>query len=110
MKLMGRVDRIEEHPDSGLFVVTDDYGVNIMYDATFGDMRVVEQELLKIISFYINKVEPISDKDMRQILPSVDRMGIVKNAVECEELYQRAKLKLCMAYQECLDHTCDTLD
>lgn len=109
MKLMGRIDKIEEN-SNGYFIVTDDYQVNLMYDATFADMRSLEQEMLKIVSFYINKIEPLQDKDLRNILPSVDRMGIVKDIVDCEERYQRAKLNLCIAYNECLDHTCDTLD
>lgn len=40
--LLGRVDRIEEHKPSQCMIVTDDFGVNVMYDATFGDMRAIE--------------------------------------------------------------------
>lgn len=40
--LLGRVDKIEEHLKSGCYIVTDDFGVNIMFDATFGDMRAIE--------------------------------------------------------------------
>jgi hypothetical protein len=81
-----------------------------MYDATFGDMRAIEQELLKIVSFYINKVEPIAEVDLRNIFPAVDRFQIVADVIMCEEEYQRAKLKLCLHYLECFEHTCDTLD
>ena len=81
-----------------------------MYDSTFADMRVVEQELLKIVSFYINKIEPLQDRDLRNILPAVDRMGIIREVIECEQRYQKAKLLLTIAYVECLDHTCDTLE
>ena len=109
-RLLGRVDKIEEHAPSKCYIVTDDYGVNVMYDATFTDMRAVEQEMLKICSFYINKVEPMQDKDMRNIMPSVDRLAIVKDVCEWEEKYQRAKLKLCLCYLECLEHTCDVLE
>ena len=41
-RLLGRVDKIEEHEASKCFIVTDDYGVNVMYDAAFADMRAVE--------------------------------------------------------------------
>ena len=41
-RLLGRVDKIEEHAPSKCYIVTDDYGVNVMYDATFTDMRAVE--------------------------------------------------------------------
>ena len=91
-------------------MVTDDYGFNVMYDCTFMDMRAVEQEMLKIVSFYINKVEPMQDRDLRNVLPCVDRLGIVKEVLYWEEKFQRSKLKLCLHYMECCDHTCDTLE
>lgn len=53
--------------------MTDDFGVNVMYDVTFADMSSIEQEMLKIISFYINKVEPIAEVDLRTVFPAVDR-------------------------------------
>ena len=56
-KLMGRVDKIELDHSNDLYIVTDDYGFNVMYDSTFHDMRAVEQEILKIVSFYINKLD-----------------------------------------------------
>lgn len=39
----------------------DDFGINVMYDCTFADMRVLEQELVKIMSYFINKIEPMQD-------------------------------------------------
>lgn len=81
-----------------------------MYDVTFADMRAIEQEMLKIVSFYINKIEPIAEVDLRTVLPTVDRFQIINEVLECEENFQRAKLALCMAYLECLEHTCDSLD
>ena len=110
MKLTARVDKIEKHADSDYYLVMNDFGFSVLYDATFGDMRALEQELLKIVSFYINKIEPLQDRDLRNVLPAVDRLGIVKDVITCEEKFQRAKLELCIAYTECLEHTCDTLD
>ena len=66
--------------------------------------------MLKICSFYINKVEPMQDKDMRNVLPAVDRFALVREVCEWEEKYQRAKLRLCLNYLECLEHTCDVLE
>jgi hypothetical protein len=60
-KMLGRWDKIHEHEQSGLLIVTDDFGVNIMYDATFADMQALEGEMLRTLSFYINKVEPMTD-------------------------------------------------
>ena len=91
-------------------MVTDDHGFNIMYDCSFMDMRLVEQEVLKIVSFYINKLEPMQDRDLRNVLPTVDRLAILKEVLEWESRYQKAKLRLCLQYVECYDHTCDILE
>lgn len=109
-KLLGRVDKIEEHTESGYMMVTDDYGVNVLYDATFADMRNLEQEMLRTCSYYINKVEPVQDTDLRNILPTVDRFSMIENLLEFEEKFHKAKLDLSMTYLECLEHTCDPLD
>ena len=93
---MGRIDKILHDESNDLYLVQDDYGFNIMYDCTFMDMRLVEQEVLKIVSFYINRVEPMQDRDLRNVLPCVDRLAILKEVLEWEQLYQRAKLRLCL--------------
>lgn len=91
-KLMGRIDKIWLDEPNDIYIVSDDYGFNLMYDCTFSDMRAVEQEVLKIVSFYINKVEPMQDRDLRNVLPNVDRLGILKDVLKWEQLYQKAKL------------------
>ena len=58
-----------------------------MYDATFADMRTLEQEMLKIMSYYINKLEPMHDTDQRNIFPIIDRFNVVKEIIICEEKY-----------------------
>lgn len=62
------------------------------------------------MSYYINKLEPMQDLDLRNIFPSVDRFGMIKEALVLEENYQRAKLKLVFCYFECYEHTCDTVE
>lgn len=73
-------------------------------------MRALEQEVLKIVSFYINKVEPMQDRDLKNVLPNVDRLGILKEALHWEQIYQKSKLRLVLQYMECYEHTCDTLE
>ena len=107
---MGRIDRIWHDEGNDLYIVTDDYGFNLMYDCTFMDMRAVEQEVIKIVSFYINRVEPMQDRDLRNVLPNVDRLAILKDVLEWEHKYQKAKLQLCLQYMECYEHTCDSLE
>lgn len=57
-RLLGRVDFLKEHHDNTV-LVQDDYGVNVMYDCSFADMRALESEMLKIMSYFINKLEPL---------------------------------------------------
>jgi hypothetical protein len=70
-----------------LLLVTDDFGVNIMYDATFNDMEALEEEILRTMSFYINKVEPMQDQDLRNVFPTVDRFTMIRQLLELEEQY-----------------------
>jgi hypothetical protein len=41
-KLLGRVDRLYKHVASGLNLVKDDFGIHILYNAAFIDMRAME--------------------------------------------------------------------
>lgn len=58
-----------------------------MYDSAMADMQTLEQELIKICSFFINKIEPITDTDMRNILPTVDRLRMLTEIIESEEQF-----------------------
>jgi hypothetical protein len=84
---LGLQDRIELHAQSNCYLVIDDFGINLMYDCAFSDMRCTEIELVKMMSFYINKVEPIQDTDLRNVFPAVDRLGLATEALICEEEY-----------------------
>lgn len=84
--------------------------MHIIYDSAFTDMRSMEQEVLKICSFYINKAEPILDTDLRNMYPMVDRIKILDECLEYENLYHDAKLQLILAYLECYEHITDILE
>ena len=73
-------------------------------------MRSMEQEVLKICSFYINKAEPVLDTDLRNMYPMVDRIKILDECLEYENLYHDAKLQLILAYLECYEHITDILE
>lgn len=62
------------------------------------------------MSYFINKIEPMQDQDLRNVFPTVDRFGFVREIIIIEERYQRAKLQLVFNYLECYEHTCDTLE
>ena len=109
--LLGRIDKIKVEEKSGLPLVIDDFGVNVIYDAALVDMEALEGELLKIMSLYINKVEPIyTDTDLPTVFPTVDRFAMLQDLLMCEEDYQTAKLDVIYCYLECYEHTCDTLE
>lgn len=60
--MLGRVDEISFNDKAGgFYLVKDDFGVNVMYDASFLDMVSLEKEILKTGSFYIQKLEPLID-------------------------------------------------
>lgn len=109
-KFLGRIDKIYKHEKTDLNLVKDDFGIHVFYDATFLDMRSMEQELLKICSFYINKAEPLLDSDLRNTYPAVDRVRILDEVLHYENLYQENKLDLVNAYLECYEHTSDLLE
>ncbi|CDW82479.1 UNKNOWN [Stylonychia lemnae] len=110
LRLLGRVDDIYYDEKADFYFVKDDFGIHIMFDASFLDMKNLEQEVLKICSFYIQKREPLLDHDLRYIYPSVDRFEILDDVFECELAFQRAKLELALTYLECFEHTTDTLE
>jgi hypothetical protein len=45
-KFLGRIDKLYKHAESDLNLVRDDFGIHILYDATFSDMRSMEMEIL----------------------------------------------------------------
>lgn len=74
-------------------------------------MKSLEKEILKVCSFYINKLEPLVDKgDLSNIYPGVDRFRILDEAIKYETKYQEAKLQLVNAYLECYEHVSDILE
>ena len=104
------MDTIYKHEKTGLNLVKDDFGIHVLYDATFADMRSMEIEILKTCSFYINKAEPLLDNDLRNMYPAVDRLKILDEALQYENSYQEQKLNLVQAYLECYEHTADILE
>ena len=54
---MGRVDHFELDEKLNEVYIKDDFGVYILYDCVFQDMQGIEEELIKVCSFYINKAE-----------------------------------------------------
>ena len=49
------MDQIYYNETLGIYLVKDDFGKHILFDSSLLDMKLMEQEVLRIISFYINK-------------------------------------------------------
>jgi hypothetical protein len=58
---MGRIDHIELNEETQEAYVKDDFGIYIMYDCVFQDMKGLEEEIVRIGSYYINKSEVLID-------------------------------------------------
>ena len=50
---MGRVDKIELNEELEEVYVRDDFGVYILYDCVLQDMKGMEEEIMKIASYYL---------------------------------------------------------
>ncbi|KAJ3193176.1 hypothetical protein HK101_005301 [Irineochytrium annulatum] len=109
----------------GKISVTDLKGTSIVYDVALEDMKVLEKEMLKIASIYINAGlkgrEALSTtymdelrykmadrradvKDITFLNPSVDRTQILLEMYECEVRFQYAKIEVINAYLEIHEH------
>jgi hypothetical protein len=65
-----------------------------MYDTSFADLESLETEIIKIASYYINKVEPLIDRDLINIYPTVDRLQIQDDLIALERKFYFAKYNL----------------
>ena len=74
LKLMGRIDHIELVESQEEVYVKDDFGVYILFDCVLQDMKGIEEELIKICSFYINKAEVLQDVHTEKPMPVKDRL------------------------------------
>lgn len=56
-----------------------------MYDTALADMMALEKEMLKTLSYFINKLEPITDTDYRNVVQTLDRFRMLEELIKCEE-------------------------
>ena len=87
LKLMGRVDHIELDEENEEVYVKDDFGVYIIYDYVIQDMKGMEEEMIKICSYFINKAEVLQDVHTEKPTPSKDRLETLSDLLECEATF-----------------------
>ena len=57
IRLLGRVDHVEIDIKKREVFIKDDFGIYILYDCAMEDMKNLEDELLKVGSYFIAKHE-----------------------------------------------------
>ncbi|CDW83349.1 UNKNOWN [Stylonychia lemnae] len=110
VKLLGRVDHIEVDAKNREVFVKDDFGLYIMYDCSFQDMKDLEEEILKIGSFYIAKHEILINTENEKPYPLIDRLSLMEDLLEMEQHFQFKKVQLIQTYMECYEHISEPLE
>lgn len=114
IKLMGRIDFFEVNERLKEVYVKDDFGIYIIYDCVLQDMKFIEQELLKVGSYFLHRSEALLDPEKQQqgnrAYPYKDRLELIDDILKKESEFQFAKVKLIQVYLECYEHVCDPLE
>ena len=112
IRLMGRVETIELNEKLGEVYVKDDFGIYIIYDCVFQDMKYFEEDLCKVGSYFIKKAEKLLDPSSggERPFPARDRLEVIQDMLINEAKFNFAKVKLCQVYMECYEHVTDPLE
>jgi hypothetical protein len=84
VRLLGRVDHHELNEKTKEVHVKDDFGVYVLYECAMQDMRDLEDEMLKIGSYYIAKHEYLVNTEIEKAYPLVDRMSLLEDLLKSE--------------------------
>jgi hypothetical protein len=84
VKLLGRVDHIEISEKTREVSVKDDFGIYILYECAMQDMKDLEDEMLKIGSYYIAKHEFLVNTELEKAYPLVDRISLLEDLLDKE--------------------------
>jgi hypothetical protein len=90
--------------------VRDDFNIDILYEASLADLHLLEEELLRIGSFYIAKSERLCDTEVERAIMSKDRQGVLNDLLELESKFLFKKVQLSQCYMEAYEHICDSVD
>ena len=110
IKLLGRVDHIELNEKTREVHIKDDFGIYVLYECAMQDMKDLEDELLKIGSYFISKHEYLVNTEIEQGYPLVDRMTLLEDILNSELDFQFRKVQLIQSYMEPYEHISDPLE
>ena len=94
MRFLNRIDHIELDVAKKEVFVKDDFGIYIMYDCALSDMQAMEEEMLRIGTYYIGKLEDLYDTEVDKVCHKKDRQQVVNDLLNCEMDFQFKKVQL----------------
>ena len=103
------MDRFHFTNDKVLHVV-DDFRVNVLYDVALEDMKLLEEQLLRIGPHYITEHEVFSAMQGRFARMTIDRAAMCERLLELEADYYYEKVKLTQALLDIYENVCDPLE
>ena len=91
--------------------VFDEHGIRIVYEEAINDMLSLEEEMVKIGSYFLNKAELANHASgSEQPLTMLDRGEVALHLLQRELELQLTKIMLVQALLEVYEHTCDPLE
>lgn len=91
--MLGRVDHYEVSKDGSREVyVKDDFGIYVMQEAAMQDMKDLEEEMLKVGSYFIAKHEHQVNTECEKAYPLVDRITLLEDLLDKELDFQFEKV------------------
>ena len=90
--------------------VKDDFSIYIMYECTLFDMENLEQEILRIGSYYISRMEELYDTEVDKVCHKKDRQQVLNDILNFELQFQFKKVLLIQLFMECYEHICDPVE
>lgn len=109
-RLRGRICKREFNQDYSDVKIIDEEGISILYDSSLHDIVSLEEELIKIGTFYIRKQEYLIDVEVKEPMASIDRGAVSAELLEYEHRFQYAKIRLIEELMESYDQTVDILE
>jgi hypothetical protein len=110
LKYLNRIDRIEIEEATQEVFVKDDFNIYVMYECSMTDMQVLEQEMLRVGSHFVSKMEELYDTEVDKVVHKKDRQQVIHDLLKCELDFQFKKVQLTQLYVECYEHICDPLE
>jgi hypothetical protein len=108
--LRGRIWQRKFDDNNDDVQIIDEDGIVIMYDSSLHDIVSVEEELIKIGTFYIQKQEYLIDAEIKEPYSAIDRGALCADLLEYEWKFQYSKILFIEQFMEAYEHTCDIVE